>query len=106
MYKIPLNLRAKPLHGLSPPGTISGMSEPVVVTVQARGRVNLGQIATFSQYIVHSQADGTIVLEPATVISLTEQKLMIDTALMTSIAESRAHPERLTTRDRSNSPRV
>ena len=43
--------------------------------------------------------------EPAEVISLTEKKLLADGVLMASIAESRGHPERLTTRDRSKSPR-
>jgi len=82
------------------------MNEPVVISVQDRGRVNLGKLAEHDRYLGHTEPDGTIILEPAEVISLTEKKLLADSALMANIAESRAHPERLVLRDRSNSPRT
>lgn len=77
-----------------------------MITVQGRGRVNLGQLASHLRYLGRAEPDGTIILEPAEVISLTERKLMTDVALMTAIAESRAHPERLNTRDRTKLPRA
>ena len=82
------------------------MSESVVISVQGRGRVNLGKLAEHERYLGHTEPDGTIILEPAEVISLTEKKLLADSALIASIAESRVHPERLVTRNRSNSPRA
>ena len=82
------------------------MSESVVISVQGRGRVNLGKLAEHERYLGHTEPDGTIILEPAEVISLTEKKLLADSALIASIAESRVHPERLVTRNRSNSPRT
>ena len=96
----------EPLLGLSPHYIIGAMNERVVVTVQDRGRVNLGKLVEHERYLGHTEPDGTIVLEPAEVISLTEKKLLTDSALMTDIAESRSHPERLVTRDRSRSPRA
>jgi len=82
-----------------------GMDDVIVISVQDRGRVNLGKLVEHDRYLGHTEPDGTIILEPAEVISLTEMKLLADGVLMASIAESRGHPERLTTRDRSKSPR-
>jgi hypothetical protein len=82
------------------------MNEPIVVTTQARGRVTLGALATASQYIVHSEADGVLVLEPATVLSVTEKKLLENSALMAAIQDSREHPEKMVKRDRTGSPRA
>jgi hypothetical protein len=82
------------------------MSEMIVISVQGRGRVNLGKLAGHDRYLAHTEPDGTIILEPAEVISLTEKKLLADSALMAGITESRAHPELLVTRDRSKSPRA
>jgi len=82
------------------------MREPVVISVQSRGRANLGKLADHDRYLGHTEPDGMIILEPTEVISLTEKKLVADSALMASITESRAHPERLVPRDRSSSPRI
>ena len=81
------------------------MSKPIVVTNQQRGRLSLGALATADQYIAHAEPGGVIVLEPATVITETEKKLLQDTALMAAIERSRQHPETMTRRDRSGSPR-
>lgn len=78
----------------------------MIISVQGRGRVNLGKLAEHKRYLGHTEPDGTIILEPAEVISLTEKRLLADSALLASIAESRVHPERLVTRNRSNSPRT
>ena len=96
---------AKPLRGLRPPDTVCSMSKRFVVSNQQRGRLSLGSLATAEQYIAHSEPGGIIVLEPATVITETEKKLLQDTALMAAIEQSRQHPETMTRRDRSRSPR-
>lgn len=66
--------------------------------------MNLGKLAEHSRYLGHTEPDGTIVLEPAEVISVTEKKLLSDSKLISDIVDSRAHPEHLVARDRS-SPR-
>ena len=85
---------------------MGAMDERIVITVQDRGRINLGKLVEHERYLGHTEPDGTIILEPAEVISLAEKKLLADDALMSAIAESRAHPERLVARDRSASPRA
>lgn len=82
------------------------MSDIVVINVQGRGRVNLGKLAEHSRYLGHTEPDGTIILEPAEVISVTEKKLLSDSALISNIVESRANPGHLVARDRSSSPRA
>ena len=46
------------------------MSDEIVVTVQGRGRVNLGKLAKHDRYIARVEPDGTIVMEPAVVVPL------------------------------------
>jgi hypothetical protein len=82
------------------------MEKPMLVTTQGRGRVTLGALAKASQYMVHEEPGGIIVLEPAVVMSLTEKKLLEDAAFMAVIRDSREHPEKMVKRDRSNSPRA
>lgn len=96
---------AAPWYGPNPRCTLTTMGKLVEISVQGRGRMNLGKLAEHDRYLGHTEPDGTIILEPAEMISVVEKRLLADSALMASIAESRAHPERLVTRDRSNAPR-
>lgn len=52
------------------------MSEITVISVQGRGRVNLGKLAVHDRYLAHTEPDGTIILDPAEVISMTEKGLL------------------------------
>ena len=81
------------------------MTEPVLVTLQDRSRANLGKIAEHDRYLVHREPDGTLIWEPAEVMSVTEARLLKDEGLMKVIAENRADPTRLRRRDRSAAPR-
>ena len=81
------------------------MSEPVLVTLQDRSRANLGKLAEHDRYLVHREPDGTLIWEPAEVMSVNEARLLADDALMKVIAENRADPGRLRNRDRSAAPR-
>lgn len=81
------------------------MSEQVLVTLQDRSRVNLGKLAEHDRYLVHREPDGTLIWEPAEVMSVTEARLLADEGLMRVIAENRADPSRLRRRDRSAAPR-
>jgi len=81
------------------------MDEPVLVTLQDRSRANLGKLAEHDRYLVHREPDGTLIWEPAEVMSVTEARLLADEGLQGVIAANRADPGRLRRRDRSTSPR-
>ncbi len=76
-------------------------TEPVLVTVQDRGRVNLGTLADHDRYLVHREPDGTLIWEPAHVISDSEARLLADDNLMKVITANRSEPSRLVRRRRS-----
>lgn len=84
---------------------MGAMSEQVLVTLQGRSRANLGRLAEHDRYLVHREPDGTLIWEPAEVISVTEARLLADEGLMKVIAENRADSNRLRRRDRSAAPR-
>lgn len=75
--------------------------EPHFVTLQDRKRANLARIATHDHYLVHCEPDGTLIWEPAEVVTVTERRLMEDATLMAKIAENRQDPARLVTRARN-----
>ncbi len=81
------------------------MNEPVLVTLQDRSRANLGKLAEHDRYLVHREPDGTLIWEPAEVMSVTEARLLADEGLRQVIAANRADPSRLRRRDRSAAPR-
>jgi hypothetical protein len=81
------------------------MSDRVLVTLQDRSRANLGKLAEHDRYLVHREPDGTLIWEPAEVMSVTEARLLADQGLMKVIADNRADPSRLRRRDRSAAPR-
>jgi len=79
--------------------------DPVLVTLQDRKRVNLARIAKHDRYLVHEEPDGTLIWEPAEVVSVTESRLSEDSGLLDVIAANRADPTRLRRRDRRSAPR-
>jgi hypothetical protein len=81
------------------------MSERVLVTLQDRSRANLGKLAEHDRYLVHREPDGTLIWEPAEVMSITEARLLADQGLMKVVAKNRADPSRLRRRERSAAPR-
>jgi len=82
------------------------MSEQVLVTIQDRSRANLGKLAEHDRYLVHREPDGTLIWEPAEVMSVTEARLLADRGLMKVIADNRTDRSRLRRRDRSAAPRA
>lgn len=74
--------------------------------LQDKKRVNLVRIAKHDRYPVHEEPHGTLIWEPAMVITEVERRLMHDTALMAQVAHSRTNPETLRRRDRSTAPRA
>lgn len=81
------------------------MEEPILVTLQDRYRANLGKLAEHDRYLVHREPDGTLIWEPAEVMSVTEARLLADEGLKKVIEANRADPGRLRRRDRSDAPR-
>lgn len=76
------------------------------VELQDRKRANLARIAKHDAYLVREEPDGTLIWEPATVITEAERKLLQDAALMTQIERTRQNPDSLRRRDRSRAPRA
>jgi prophage tail gpP-like protein len=81
------------------------MAERTLVTLQDRKRVNLARIARHDRYLVHEEPDGTLIWEPAEVMTVTEARLAANQELTDVIAANRADPSRLRRRDRSSAPR-
>ncbi|MEX2658145.1 MAG: hypothetical protein WD232_00510 [Acidimicrobiales bacterium] len=81
------------------------MTDRVLVTLQDRSRANLGKLAEHDRYLVHRESDGTLIWEPAEVMSVTEARLLADEGLMQVVATNRADPTRLRPRDRAAAPR-
>lgn len=86
-------------------GTVRAMSERVLVTLQDRSRANLGKLAEHDRYLVDREPDGTLIWEPAEVMSATEARLLADEGLKKVTAANRADPSRLRRRDPSAAPR-
>jgi hypothetical protein len=64
-----------------------------VIEVDERRRISLGKIGHHSRYVVHEESDGTIVMEPAVVLTQAEAKLMAMPELLARIESGDEHPE-------------
>lgn len=62
-----------------------------LIETDDRGRANLGRPGR--QYVMHEEMDGTLVLEPAVVITEVERRFLTNKELVSQIDEARAHPE-------------
>lgn len=69
-----------------------------IVETDARGRASLARPGR--RYLMHEESDGTLVLEPAVVVTELERRFMANTALQAQIAYARAHPEQRVKRRR------
>lgn len=85
---------------------MGAVTDPVLITIQNRSRANVGKVADHDRYLVHREPDGTLIWEPAEVISTTESRLLADGHLLGVIAANREDPSRLRRRDRSSAPRA
>ena len=65
---------------------------PPLLEVDARSRVTLPGKAG-RRYLVHEHADGTLVLEPAVVLSALEVAYSASPELQAAVVKGRAHPE-------------
>ncbi len=62
-----------------------------IIETDLRGRASLGK--PHSRYLMHEEADGTLVLEPAAVVTELERRFMANAALQAEISFARTHPE-------------
>ncbi|SED92849.1 hypothetical protein [Rhodococcus koreensis] len=47
----------------------------VLIELDARGRANLGRFSKNARFLAHSEEDGTIVLQPARIVTAAEERL-------------------------------
>lgn len=62
-----------------------------IVETDNRGRASLGKPG--GRYLMHEESDGTLILEPAVVVTELERRFMANSALQAQIAFAREHPE-------------
>ena len=79
------------------------MNKPVVIEVDERRRISLGKLGQHTRYLGTELPDGTLMLEPAVLLSEAEYAYLQNTALQAQIQENRAYPERRRQRPRRNS---
>lgn len=69
------------------------MTTPMtLIEVDARSRVTLPGKAN-RRYLVREEDDGTVILEPAVVMSELEARYLANPELQARVAHGRAHPE-------------
>lgn len=61
------------------------------VTTDPRGRVSVGR--PDQSFLLHEEEDGTLVLEPAVVMSELERRYLANAAVQAQIEHARSHPE-------------
>lgn len=72
-------------------GTLKAMT-PFTIEPDARGRVSLGQVVEQRMYVVMSDDEGRVVLEPAVVMTSTEERLLADQAFRSEMTAAAAEP--------------
>lgn len=78
-------------------GNVSTVTEPTELLVEkdSRGRLALGRVADADRYLVRREPNGRIILEPAVVMTATEERLLSDPdfiSRMTQAASANASP--------------
>jgi hypothetical protein len=71
-----------------------------IIELDSRRRASLGKIGRHDRYIVHEEPDGTLIFEPATVMSEAEARFLANPALVARVVDNSLHPERRRTRPR------
>lgn len=67
-----------------------------LIETDARGRASLGRPGR--RYVMHEEADGTLVLEPAVVMTELERRFLVNQELVAQNEHARSHPEERVTR--------
>ena len=64
-----------------------------LIQVDSRGRLSLGSLAQQTTYLAHGNDDGSIVLEPAVVLTETEARLRTQPELFAEVERRADRPE-------------
>ena len=70
-------------------------ADAILIELDERRRVSFGKLGRHSRYLAREEADGTLIFEPAVVMTELEARFMANRELVARIEESRKHPERL-----------
>ena len=74
-------------------GKVAIVSDAVLLQTDSRGRIALGALGTADRYLARADSEGRIVLEPAVVLTATEERLLSDpsfVARMSAAAQGRS----------------
>jgi hypothetical protein len=66
----------------------------VMVELDERRRLSLGKIGHHTRYLVREESDGTLIMQPAVVMTEFEAKLLASPAVINQIKASQADPAR------------
>lgn len=69
-----------------------------IVDTDQRGRASLGRPR--KRYLMHEEPDGTLVLEPAVVVTELERRFLANEEIQAQLAHAEAHPEQRVPRRR------
>ena len=67
----------------------------VMVELDSRRRANLGRVGRHARYLVTELDDGTLILEPAVVMTELQAAFLAHPHIAALIDHSRAHPEQM-----------
>jgi hypothetical protein len=65
-----------------------------ILEPDSRRRASLGKVGRHDRCIVHEEPDGTLIFDPAVVVSELEARFLANPALVQRIEDSRKRPER------------
>lgn len=72
-----------------------------LIQVDARKRISLGSLAHHDQYIATESPDGSVLLEPAVVLTAAEHAFLADETLSAALGRVNAQPQNRRSRQRS-----
>lgn len=73
-----------------------------LVQIDGRKRASLGAMARFDQYMAREEPNGTIIFEPAVILTPSERAFLADPELVAALSNANAHPERRRTRTKTS----
>jgi hypothetical protein len=70
-----------------------------LIQVDARKRISLGSLAHHDQYIATESPDGSVLLEPAVVLTAAEHAFLADETLSAALSRVSAQPQNRRSRE-------
>ncbi len=66
----------------------------IMVELDERRRLSLGKVGRHSRYLVREESDGTLIFEPAVVLTEFERSVLGNEEIISQLRESQADPSR------------